>query len=152
MDSSPTSPDVPPLAASPRIRRRVLPPEELARAVVAGGPLTDLGADPERLKSMAVAVVEVDEVIVAYWVCWYALHLEPLWIREDYRKHPGVATGLIDQVREVVDASHEPAAFAVIEGENLEAVGAYAARLGFQEAPGKLYYLVLAPVAEPEKG
>lgn len=146
MDSSPALPD------TQRIRRRVLPPEELARAVTAGGPLTDLGADPERLKSMAVAVVEVDGDIVAYWVCWYALHLEPLWIREDYRKHPAVASGLIDQVREVVDASHEPAAFAVIEGENLEAVGAYAERLGFQEAPGKLYYLVLDPATQPEKG
>lgn len=152
----PTSPTEPPPAQpTSQITHRTLAPDEAALAVAAGGPLAELGADPARLASMAIAVVEIEtdgqREVVAYWVCWYGLHLEPLWIREDARRHPAVVGGLLEEVRGIVAASGEPAAFSVIEGENLEVVGAYAERLGFQEAPGKLYYLVL-PAAEPVKG
>ena len=130
------------------IRHFVLPPEEIERVQEAGGPLADL---PERsgLRDMTVVVAEVDGRIVAYWVLWYALHAEPLWIAEDHRGDPGVARGLVDLTLETARATGEPAAYAQIEPDNLPTVGAMAARAGFAPAPGTTFYLLLQPAPEP---
>ena len=127
------------------IRARTLDPDETQKAIDAGGPLAEMQVRADRLKEMSIAVVEVDDQIVAYWVVWYALHTEPLWIHEDYRKSPGVVGGLVGELQRIVEATGEPSAFAVIGEENLAQLGAAAARLGFYEAPGKLFYLVLEP-------
>ena len=126
-------------------RHYTLGPEEVARALEAGGPLKDLSADPEKLKDMSLAVVEVDGAIVAYWVVWYALHVEPLWVVEAERKNPAVIKGIVQEMQRIVEATGEPAAFCVIEEENLAVVAPYANRLGFTEAPGKLFYVVVEP-------
>lgn len=127
------------------IRHYTLPPDQVQRAIAAGGPLQDLQVDPAKLATMQVAVVEVDGQIVAYWVAWYALHLEPLWIHPDQQKSPGVARAMLTEIQALARASGELAGFAVIEDANASAIAPYAARLGFQPAPGQLYYLVLPP-------
>ena len=130
----------------------VLPSDQLDRVREAGGPLTDL-PELSGLKEMSVVVAEVDGRIVAYWVLWYALHAEPLWIAEAYRKHPGVARGLVEQTVALAKSSGEPAAYAQIDAENLDAVGPYADRLGFAPAPGSMFYLLLQqPATTPEEG
>jgi len=135
------------------IRRRTLAPGEVQKAIEAGGPLQELQIQAEKLQEMAIAVVEVDDRVVAYWVTWYALHLEPLWIHPEYRKHPGVVGGIIEQMQEIAEATQEGSAFCVIEAENLELVTGYATRLGFLEAPGKLFYVLLQqPALEPVEG
>lgn len=131
------------------IRHFTLPPDQVTRALAAGGPLQDLPIDPEKLKDMSLAVVEVDGEIVAYWVVWYALHVEPLWIQPAYRKHPAVVRGIVEAMQAIVEQSGELAAFCVIEQEHLQTVAGYATRLGFHPAPGLLYYLVLQPAPEP---
>lgn len=130
------------------LRRYILPPEEIQRVIDMPGPLHDLQVDPEKMREMRVAVVEVDGEIVAYWVAWYALHLEPLWIAPEHRKTLSVVKGIVAQMQEVTEASGEPSAFCTIEAENLPVVSDYAERLGFLEAPGKLYYLVLPQPAQ----
>lgn len=142
------------------IRRRTLAPGEAQKAIDAGGPLQELQIQAEKLTDMAIAVVETAEPaslpdwrIVAYWVTWYALHLEPLWIHADYRKNPAVVGGIVDQMREIAEQTGEGSAFCVIEAENLELVTGYATRLGFLEAPGKLFYVMLQqPALEPVEG
>lgn len=131
------------------IKAYTLAPDQVHRALEAGGPLLEMQVDPARMKDMSVAVVEVDGQIVAYWVIWYALHVEPLWIQEAWRKHPGVVGGIVKQMQSVVEETMEPSAFCVIEEENLDRVAPYADRLGFLQAPAKLYYLVLQPAPEP---
>lgn len=133
-------------------RTHVLTGSDTLRALEAGGPLVDLQVDPARLAEMSVAAVEVDDRIVAYWVLWKALHLEPLWIAPDHRHSPSVVSGLIGALQQAAEASGEPAGFAVIEEPNLSVIAPYAERLGFLEAPGKLYYLVLAPPVPPAGG
>lgn len=134
------------------IRGYTLGPEEIDRVLEAGGPLVEMQADPQRLKDMSIAVVEADGQIVAYWVVWYALHCEPLWVKEEYRKSPAVIRGIVQQMEVIVEATGEPAAFCVIEQHNAEVVAQYAVRLGFHEppTPGSLYYIVVQPV-EPVK-
>lgn len=130
------------------IRAYLLPTDQASRALEAGGPLADLGATNETLAKMIVAVVEVDGRIVAYWVIWKALHVEPLWVEEAYRKHPAVIKGIVEAMQEGVVLTGEPSAFCVIEQENAEVVAQYATRLGFVPAPGSLYYLVPVPQEE----
>lgn len=134
------------------IRSYLLTGEATARAFEAGGPLVDLKVDPAKLADMQIAAVEVNGQIVAYWVLWKALHLEPLWITEEFRQHPAVALNLIQTMEEAALATGEPAGFAVIEQENLATVGQYAERIGFQRAPGLLYYLLLQQPESKEGG
>lgn len=124
---------------------RTLAADEAGRALEAGGPLADLGADPAALAKLAIAVVEVDDRIVAYWVVSYALHVEPLWVVPEYRRHPGVIRGIVEEMQRIVVETQEPAAFCVIDQQNLAVVEPYAARLGFQAAPGSLFYVVVQP-------
>ena len=124
---------------------RILEPHELQRAIDAGGPLQAIGATPDRLKDMRVAVAEVDGEVVAYWVAWYALHLEPLWIAEAHRHSPRVVAGLIQEIQRLAESTAEPAAFAVLEDDNVDLLTKAVTRLGFHEAPGKLFYVVIQP-------
>lgn len=131
------------------IRHFTAGPDDIPRVIEqAGGPLRELAADPERLKDMSIACVEVDGQIVAYWVVWYALHVEPLWVTEEQRKHPAVIKGIVTEMQRIVEGTGEPAAFCVIEEANLQHVAPYADRLGFQAAPGTLFYVVVQPQEE----
>ncbi len=135
------------------IRARILPVEEIERAVNAGGPLAELQVSTDALKSMGVAVVEDDARIVAYWVVWTGLHVEPLWVDPAYRRNPAVIRGIVQGMEALVTASGEPAAFCVIEdGDTASLVAGYATRLGFHEAPGRRYYLVHTPAEELVRG
>lgn len=134
-----------------QITPRTLAPSEVQRAIDAGGPLSELQVSAEALKSMTIAVVEVDGAIAAYWVVSYALHVEPLWIAPRWRKHPGVVGGIVQQMQRVVEATEAPAAFCVIDDANAAEMAPYADRLGFVRAPGTLYYVVVQ-AAPPVKG
>lgn len=129
----------------------VLPPDQLHRLQGIGGPLADIQADPQRLGQMSVVVAEVDGQIVGYWIAWYGLHLEPLWIDPAHRS-AAVGRGLLERMSEVVAGTGEVAAFSVIEEENLSILGEQVSRLGFLPAPGRLYYVVLGPALEPVAG
>ena len=125
-------------------RTYTLNPVDNARILEAGGPLGD--ADPEKLTDKIFTVVEVDGRIVAYWMIWKALHLEPLWIHPDHRGNAGIGRALIQQTLGVAAALGEAAAFAVMDPQGMGA--GQIERLGFQPAPDRLYYLVLPP-AQP---
>lgn len=132
------------------LRTYILPPNQAARVLEAGGPLTELPTDPAQLAKLTLAVVEVDGRIVAYWVVWLGLHVEPLWVMPEYRRHAGVIRGLTETMQAAVVATGERAAFCVIDAENVAVVEPYATRLGFQPAPGSLYYVVVHPAPEKE--
>ena len=127
----------------------ILPPDQIDRVREAGGPLADQ-PDLSRLADATVVVAEVDGRIVAYWVAFYALHLDPLWIAEEHRRSPAVNRGLLEGIAAVVERTGEPVSFAVIESPTSEQF-ALAERLGFARVPGDLYY-VLTPTVEPVGG
>lgn len=135
------------------IRSFLLPPAEIERLREAGGPLAEVS--PEQLQTAAgrgaVAVVEVDGQIVAYWVVFYALHAEPLWVTPEQRKHPGVLRSLMETTRELIKDADEPVSFAIVGQEDLALHGVDPARLGFTRVPGDLYYLVMPGVDTPKE-
>ena len=127
------------------ITARILRPEEVDRVREAGGPLAEC-PDLTQLRKATVPVIEVDGTIIAYWPVFYALHLEPLWIAEEYRHNPAVARALLELTGEVVQLSGEQVSFAIID----ESQGALplAERIGFARVPGNLYYVTI-PALEP---
>jgi hypothetical protein len=131
------------------IRAYVLDPADVERIREAGGPLADQ-PDLSKLAEASIPVVEVNGRIVAYWPCFYALHLEPLWIAEDHRKSAAVNRGLLECVAAVVQRTGEPVGFAIIDSPTAESY-ALAERIGFARVPGDLYY-VIVPALEPVGG
>lgn len=131
----------------PMIRAFLLPVAERERLREAGGPLAEV--DLKTLEAEALPVVEVDGRIVAYWPVFYALHLEPLWVAEAFRQHPGVLKGLLEQTEAAVASTGEPASFAIIDPEAPSLP--LAEKLGFARVPGDLYY-VLMPATPPVGG
>jgi hypothetical protein len=133
-------------------RHYLLPPDQIERVREAGGPLAELPDLSKVRDQTRVAVVEVDGRIVGYWVLWMALHVEPLWVTPDVRRAPAVIKGLLAEVESAILSSGESAAFAVIDPSDVAQVAAYAERLGFHDAPGKLLYIVVTPAVAQEVG
>lgn len=135
-----------------KITAYLLPPAQIERLREAGGPLNaEACPDLGRLTEASVCVVEVDGRIVGYWPAFYALHLEPLWITDEFRKHPGVAKALFTLMTETVEIMQEPVSFAILDPATGPETVQFAERLGFARVPGDLYY-VMAPAAQPAGG
>lgn len=133
-----------------QIRPLILQGADVERVREAGGPLAEV-EDLSKLRNDATVIaIEVDGQIIAYWPAFYALHLEPLWIKDEFRKSPGVNRALLELVASVVTRTEEPVAFAIIENPEAESFH-LADRLGFARVPGDLYY-VMCPAAEPVGG
>lgn len=90
-----------------------------------------------------VVVMEDNEVgrIVGYWMLFDAVHVEPLWIHEDYRKRPGVGRRLWRKVRDILVGANVPGAFAMILDHDAVPNVSMAKRLGFTKIEGELYYI-----------
>lgn len=97
---------------------------------------------PDIAHSRVVVGFNTAEEIVAYWVVFEAVHVEPFWIRDDYRKRVGVLRRLWTSVLNILRDSSIPFAFAVVKDDMLPTNGDMASRLGFKEMDGKLFYLI----------
>lgn len=86
-------------------------------------------------------VVEVDGKIVAYWPIIVTVHVEPLWISPEHRHNRQVAKLLVQQVFETLKAEGITLAFGMIADEDFVQNFPMAAKLGFQKAPGDLYFI-----------
>ena len=96
--------------------------------------------DPKRSR----VLVGEDHVgkIRAYWFLFSAVHVEPFWIDEEYRKRPSLIRQLWTRVRNILMETENKVAFAIIEdGASLEQNSSYVERLGFFHVPGRLYML-----------
>jgi hypothetical protein len=129
------------------LRAFLLPLDQRERLREAGGPLAD--TDLSTLQAKALPVIEVDGQIVAYWPCFYALHLEPLWVTEDARQHPAVLRALLELLQQTLMEIGEPVSFAVIDPATPTLP--LAERLGFARVPGDLYYVTM-PAPAPVGG
>lgn len=135
----------PPTQDAPEIRGGVyrvytLFKEDIERLREAGGPVADLPDLAGVRENMAVAVVEANGRIVAYWCLFYALHAEPLFIAPEWRTHPAVVKGIVKGMLEEAGKTGEGAIYASIETEEVEE---YGARLGFTPVPGRLWEMKL---------
>jgi hypothetical protein len=122
--------------------KKVLDPADYGRLAEAGGPLADVIPNPEHT---VVNVVEEDGRVVAYWPTFNAVHAEPLWIAETHRHRREVTIALVEQVMETLQGCGVPVAFGIIADVDLIINLPMAKKLGFQKAPGELYFITVPP-------
>ncbi len=119
---------------------RELPPEEWSR-LLAFQPFDTQGLPPTPTSRIMVAEVGgPGGAIVGYWGIFMAIHIEPLWIAPEYRKRPGVVRRMWRGIQSLLADLGADTAFACIfeaDAPNKP----LAQKLGFVEAPGKLYFI-----------
>ena len=87
-----------------------------------------------------VLVAETEnKTIVGYWIIFDAVHVEPVWVAEEYRKRPGLARRGWKKVWEMLSSANVPYAFATILDRDAMPNESLALRLGFTRLPGALY-------------
>lgn len=122
------------------MRARLLGREDDPAIIRLGGPLAVLAEqEPEKLDQTRVLGVETDEgQLVAYWMVFQAVHLEPLYIAAPYQKSAATARALVSGMRDLLRVEQIGLAFAVVEDAENEGM---AGRLGLQPVPGRLFFL-----------
>jgi hypothetical protein len=79
--------------------------------------------------------------VVAYWMVFDAVHVEPLWIADEERGNPGIARPLWEGIRRILDQIEAPMAFAIVGDGGLAQNLPMMVRLGFKPLQGNLFYL-----------
>lgn len=115
---------------------RELPPEEWAKVAHLEPFLTAGLPSPEHSR---IIVAEQEGVIVAFWGLFTAVHVEPLWIREDHRQRPGLVRRLWAAVVTTLRSAQVGTAFACIADADAARNIPLALRHGFARVPGDLY-------------
>lgn len=100
-----------------------------------------LGAD-DRDKIRVVGAIRNGK-LVAYWMLFDTVHVEPLWISPEERGNPTLVRQIWERVRGVLDACRVPLAFCIIGDGALSTNAPMAARLGFKPMSGNLFYLLV---------
>jgi hypothetical protein len=92
--------------------------------------------------------------IVGYVVAYVCVHVEPLWVREDYRKKPGAVRRLWRGAAQMLQRSGITFAFATISIHDAPSNQALARQLGFTRLAADLYALEIPPgsVTLPDTG
>ncbi len=126
------------------MQTRVLGAEDWPKIVALGGPIPEQ-LTPERLAEVQLLGVWQDDQLLAYWLVWQAVHLEPLWVGPAFRGNPAVIRALITGMRQVLQELEVDLAFALIEAENLATHQSMAERLGFRQVPGQTFFLEVDP-------
>lgn len=88
--------------------------------------------------------------IVAYWIIFDAVHVEPLWVKEEYRKAMGLGLGrrLWGVVQKILVDCGINLAFAIIADQDAAVNMPYATRLGFKRIPGQPFFVEVKPLSE----
>jgi L-amino acid N-acyltransferase YncA len=126
------------------ITARVLPPAEWLR-ILAEQPESPLAGQFQAngipdADSARICVVERDGVIVGSWMIFMAYHAEPVYVNPDART-PSVIKALLEQTVTTLRAEGITHAFALIADVDLLENAPMAHHLGFQKAPGELYFV-----------
>ena len=127
---------------------RMLPPAEWSR-ILRDQPESPLAQQfqvngiPDA-DSARICVVERDGRIVGSWMIFMACHAEPVYVNPDART-PSVIKALLEQTVTALQADHITHAFAVIADVDLLENAPMAHKLGFQKAPGELYFVRVPP-------
>jgi hypothetical protein len=88
--------------------------------------------------SRVIAAIDDDGAIVAVVGVFTAVHLDPLWIREDHRQSPSILRRLWVATKRILAAD---GIRAVIGTSNTEIVDRLCAWAGGRAVPGRLYVI-----------
>jgi hypothetical protein len=102
-----------------------IPPEALGGLVILPG------------QARITAALEEDE-IVGIWSVAFVLHAEPVWVREDHRRHPTLLRRLWDGVTDIVRDIGAKGVVGVIP-DSVPADKRIAEWIGAEPIPGAIY-------------
>lgn len=125
---------------------RELPVAEWPRVVALGHDAFKAGVPPAEGHKFLVAE-EPDGTVVGYVVAYTAVHVEPLWVREDYRRKPGVVRKLWRGAAAMLQRAGVTWAFATISIHEAPSNQALGQHLGFTRLPADLYFLEIPPAS-----
>ena len=128
---------------SPETTVRELSPDEfarLSRVTPFDQLVLEIGEIDWRHTKMVVAETPAGE-IVAYWLLFDAVHVEPVWIHPQHRTRVGLIRRLWRAVYQALQGSGVEGAFAICAEDGLSYQ--LAQRLGFRPMGGRLMYLVV---------
>ena len=89
--------------------------------------------------------------VVGYWMVLTCVHAEPIWIKDEHRKRPGLIRRLWGAVWQVLQENDVQIAFACITDKDAASNVPLAMRLGFEKVPGDLYYIRVPPRASEKE-
>ncbi len=116
---------------------RVLPPDEWHRLVGTEAETLWPHCDPANTQ---IVVVELGGAIIGAWTVLRVVHVECVWIREDYRGRYGVVRRLLRGMRE---AAQSWGAKTVVTGALTDQVRSLIASLGGSKLAGDHYVIPL---------
>jgi hypothetical protein len=122
---------------------RELPPEEWHKLLEMPGPYHDAGQVPTAAHNRILVIEEDDGTIAGYWGIFTVVHVEPVYIRPEYRHKVSVTRRLWEGVQQLLIRLRVPGALAIISDADAPVNLPMATKIGFQKVPGSLYYLGL---------
>lgn len=130
---------------------RYLPPDEW-ESVLRQIPLFADGKPlPNPQTTYVVVAQRQDGSLAGFWFVFAAYHVEPVWVAEDCRQKAGLLRRMWRGVGDILRALKQGSAYAVILDADLPTgIASQATRMGFQQIPGKLYFVNVNEVDPPK--
>lgn len=121
---------------------RLLPPEEWDRLLAM--PFGSNGLPPPEHCLVLVAETPEGE-IVGLWSAMTAIHMEGLWVHEDYRRRTLTAATLLKEMRAILTEQGILHCFTIVQSDEVLTL---AKKAGFEVLPGNLCHWDLTPKSE----
>lgn len=98
--------------------------------------------------SRILAAFNEDGDIVATWTIFAVPHIEPFWVREDYRKSPTIMRRMTDLMKKTLRLSGIPSVYTVVL-DKTPVMHRFAKWFGAKPVSGTLYYWEDPNLREP---
>lgn len=106
---------------------------------------------PDPKSNWVVVAQRQDGSLAGFWFVFTALHAEPVWLADDCRQKPGILRRMWRGVSDILRGLDQPSAYAVILDSDIPTgITNQALRMGFQQIPGKLYFVNVNDVDPPK--
>ncbi len=106
---------------------------------------------PDPKTNWVVVAQRQDGSLAGFWFVFTAYHVEPIWIAEDCRQKSGLLRRMWRGIGDILRGLKQGSAYAVILDADLPTgIASQATRMGFQQIPGKLYFVNVNEVDPPK--
>jgi hypothetical protein len=102
---------------------------------------------PDPRATQILVAEDAEGAIIGYALAYQCVHLEPIWVQEEYRRKPGVVRRLWKGAAQMLQRAGITWAFATIAIQDAPSNQALAQHLGFTRLAADLYFLEIPPAS-----